>query len=441
MEQELLKFIHKNDLFSSESQILVAVSGGVDSVVLLNLLAQLKFNISVAHCNFQLRAEESEQDMGLVMSLAEELEVPCYTKRFDVKEYTLAHKTSIQIAARNLRYQWFRNILIENKIDYLATAHHLNDSIETTLFNLTKGTGISGLKGIPVKNDWIVRPLLCFTKENILAYAEKEKLKWREDLSNSENKYSRNLIRNEVIPNLKNINLSLEETFKSTIQRLNQTERIYKEYIQLKKREIIQKQEKCIAINKFALLSFTEPLMLLFETIEEYGFNYQQAEDIISGIEQSGSLFYSNSHQLNIDRDSIIIEQIDKQKIEPIEISTLLKEVKTVLGSLSFDIIPKEGYEIEKSPDIAALDYDKISLPITIRPWGKGDKITPIGMNNQKKLSDLLIDEKIPILQKQKTLVLETNGEIAWVIGLRISDNFKITSPTKKVLRLQIRKD
>lgn len=438
MLNKLVAFIESNQLFAKKNTFLIAASGGVDSVVLCHLFSKAKYDITIAHCNFQLRKDESDEDEAYTKQLASNLNVSFYSKKFDIKSYSKNNKISIQIAARNLRYEWFKSLLTTHQFNYIATAHHASDQAETVLYNLTKGCGISGLRGIPLKKENIIRPLLFATKEEIIQYAQENNLEWREDTSNQKNKYSRNLIRNQVIPKLKKINTGFEETMLRNIDRYKSIETFIAAEVSKIKFQYLFQSETNWTLN-LAWLS-EDYKILLQHILVDFGFNYFQFKNIYQSINSSGKSFYSDAYQLLIDRNQLFISPI-KEKTG-IDIITINKsKSKFCFGSYNFflSIQKRNTIKISKSLQIAYLDYDKIVFPFTIRNWKESDRFIPLGMKTEKKLSDFMIDEKIPVNLKKQIPIFISKNKIFWIAGFRIDDKFKITNITKKVLIIKIK--
>lgn len=436
MVNELQTYIASNDLFGQKDKLLIATSGGVDSIVLCNLLSLLNYDISIAHCNFQLRDEDSNGDEVFVEKFAEELDIPVFIKRFNTKNYANEYKISTQLAARNLRYKWFNDLVKKHQFKYTLTAHHASDQTETVLYNLTKGTGVSGLRGIPNKNKNIRRPLLFTTKENILAYAQANKLEWREDSSNTEDKYSRNLIRNQIIPELKKINPSIDETMNRNIEKFKTIE----VYLDAESAKI--KSNHLTQVNNASTLGLdwlTEKnKALLHHLLSPYGFNYFQVEAIYTGRSESGKTFISSSHQLSIDRQQLIICTLDDIPFIEINVSSITSDIKIPFFQFTFTQQKSTETTISKDGNMAYLDADKLTLPFSIRPWRQGDKFMPLGMNSEKKLSDFMIDEKIPVNLKKRLPIFESDNQIFWIAGYRIDNRFKVTENTKTVLIIKL---
>ncbi|MES2286778.1 MAG: tRNA lysidine(34) synthetase TilS [Bacteroidota bacterium] len=459
----LLNHIKKEKLFSTTEKVLLTVSGGIDSVLMCELFHKAGLNFGIAHCNFQLRNEESDEDETFVNTLAEKYNVPFHFIKFNTAVYAKKNKVSIQIAARDLRYQWFEEIRKEYDYNYVATAHHQDDSIETFFINLLRGTGISGLHGILPKHGAIIRPLLFTTKNEIESYAKKHKLKYREDSSNASDKYVRNKIRHHVTPVLKELNPGFENTFNKTINHLREVELIYKKDIETKRSKIVKQEKNNILISIKQLKKLQAITTYLYEFLKPYNYNTSTVEEIISTLDgESGKQFFSNSHRLIKDRELLIIEprkesqeiRIKKQetgiknqelrnKKQGSGLDTMDSEITVLKNQKEIDLdtlklsfkseVNSPDTEIQKSTSIAYLDLEKLEFPLEIRKWQKGDVFYPFGMKGKKKLSDFFIDKKLSLNQKENAWLLTSKGKIAWVIGQRIDNRFKITDKTRKI--------
>lgn len=446
--QNFKDYIGQNTLFTANDKILLAVSGGRDSVLMVHLFKLSGYNFGIAHCNFNLRGEESIRDEHFVKMLAATLDVPFYVTHFETKAYATAHKVSIQMAARDLRYQWFEEIRSKEGYAYIALAQHQDDAIETVLLNLTRGTGIAGLHGILPKRGHLIRPLLFLSRTEINELMEGEKLDYVEDSSNLSTNYARNKIRLKVLPQLKEINGNLEVTFQHNIQRFADTELVLQKVVaDLSRNLLIQKQDGihlCIAEVK----GLSPQKLLLFEVLKPYGFSEHLVADVLQALDkQSGISFFSSSHQLTLDREDLILKALkDKNAVTRQHLLIHAKEGMTALPegelnmlSLSKSIFDKD-YGFKNDPFEAYLDAEKLIYPLVLRNKQTGDKFKPIGMSSFKKLSDLFIDEKIPVTQKDDIPVLVNgNGEIIWVVGLRADNRYKLGPGTKNVTILTFR--
>ncbi|HEY8936534.1 MAG TPA: tRNA lysidine(34) synthetase TilS [Cyclobacteriaceae bacterium] len=432
--QQFLNHIDQNNLFKPTDRMLLAVSGGLDSMVMLHLFKEAGFSIGVAHCNFQLRGEESKGDEALVNMTCVELGIPFYLKRFDTEVYAWEQGISIQMAARDLRYNFFNEVMLEHNYNWLATAHHGNDSLETVLLNLVRGTGIEGLTGIAVKHDKIIRPLLFATRHSLEEYAVFRRLQWREDSSNASDKYYRNLIRNQVIPILKQINVNLEDGFQHTIERLRGTSALQALVLNKFKEEAIHVKAGSVLIDSVKLKAMPRPAVVLWELLKDKGFNFGQCHDIMDVRHQPGKIFYATHFQLAIDRSHFIISQKQNHEYSEIQIDESQLTVTLLHTTLEFETVKKRDFNLVKDLQLAQLDYDSITFPLTWRSWKPGDQFVPLGMQHHKKLSDFLIDMKISVPDKSLVTVLESAGKIIWVTGYRIDDRFKVTDKTERVL-------
>lgn len=437
MLDQLLNYISVQKLFQSEQNVLLAVSGGIDSMAMVHLFHQTKFNFAVAHCNFHLRGEESDDDQSMVEKEAKKGGLSFYVKSFETEEYAIEHGISIQMAARDLRRAWFEELRIREGYDVIATAHHLNDSLETILFNLTKGTGLSGLKGILPKNEKYIRPMMFASRAMILNYVKANNIFWREDRSNSSIKYHRNLIRHKVVPELKKINPNLEETLSQSLQKIAASERIYRRVIDNYKETLIELSNDGFRIDKRKLKSIEEGQIILFELLEEYGFNFHQVTDILLTIEgQSGKSFHSKDYQLVVDRQFLFISITNEEKIIEAFVDRNMESLEVFNNRLTFERADTAEVEFSENKDIAFFDVDKLEFPLNIRNWKNGDWFHPLGMKHKKKLSDFMIDEKIPLNLKKQVLVLTSGEKVVWVIGHRIDDRYKITNQTRKAYKV-----
>lgn len=434
-------FYQKQQLFSKADAILLTVSGGKDSVVMAHLFHASKLNFGIAHCNFKLRGKESDKDEKFVQNLAKKLGVSFYSKSFNTAAFAIDKKISTQMAARELRYQWFEELTLKNNYQFIATAHHKNDVAETVLINLTKGTGLRGLHGIAAKNGKIVRPLLCFNRQEIDYFIEKNCLDFREDLSNKETKYVRNKIRHKVIPELEKINPAFIETmFNETL--------LFAELEQLLEYKIDEDRKKCVKvlsqhteIDIEQLLSLQPIKTYLYYFLKPFGFNFSDVEDVSQSLnKQSGKTFLSGTHQIIKDRKKLIISEFASDNNSEIVINSI-NDFKILPIKINAKIVNNEVLgSLKKDKKIAYFNADKISYPMVLRRWEKGDRFKPFGMKNTKKLSDFFIDEKLSLKEKEGVWLLTQNNQIIWVVGYRINDDFKITSTTKNVLLLEIKK-
>lgn len=433
MQEQFLNHIDQNHLCTCEQKILLAVSGGLDSMVMLHLFKKSEYTIAVAHCNFQLRGAESEGDEQFVRKVCDQLSIPFYTKHFDTEVYSTTLGVSIQMAARELRYAWFDELLEQKGFNRLATAHHLNDSIETVLLNWIHGGSIESFSGIPLINGRIIRPLLFATRDAIENYAKENQITWREDSSNQTDDYSRNFLRHQVLPKLKEINPSLETTLARGLRRVYQELSFFERQVDVWKAQHLKQQGSNIMIEKKSIVNAA----LLWNAIKIFGFNFDQCENVMVALHgQAGKQFEGTSHRLTIDRSHLILSPIENN-IEEIKIEQ--GQDKAVHGSWMMQINTLASVEPSPDPMVATLDASRLKFPLTWRTWKPGDYFFPLGLNHKQKLSDFLIDKKVPLPDKHQITVLESDGQVVWVVGHRIDNRFRITPETRSVLSFFLR--
>lgn len=437
MLEQFLNHIDQNRLLKKDDKVLLAISGGIDSMVMMHLFTTAGFDVGVAHCNFQMRGTESEEDAGFVRTIANDHNKPFYLKSFDTLVESEKSKLSIQMTARKLRYEWFHSLAVRHNFTVIATAHHLNDVFETILLNLVKGTGLDGLTGIPVKQKNIVRPLLFASRQQIEDYANQHNIAWREDSSNLTDHYQRNLLRHQVVPLLRQINPSLETTFADTLIRLHAGREFFHSFLKQFSIRNLYYDGKHIMIRKDQLMNHPFASVLLWELLKDLGFNFDQCVEITKTDHEPGSLYFSNEYQLTVNREEFIIgKRADKQKIF-VEIKPDDEHVSSSGQSLVLSLKSMDQFKLKKDKIIAQLDADKIRFPMIWRSWEEGDRFIPLGMSQYKKLSDFLIDEKVSLPDKERVTVIESDGDIVWVVGKRIGEDFKVTEETKRVLVIQ----
>ncbi|WP_316746286.1 tRNA lysidine(34) synthetase TilS [Pedobacter gandavensis] len=433
-------YIQQNALFSTEDQILLAVSGGRDSVLMAHLFKQAGYNFGIAHCNFNLRGEESVRDEHFVKMLAATLAVPVYVKHFDTKAYANSHKISIQMAARDLRYQWFEELSKAEGYAYIALAQHQDDAIETVLLNLTRGTGIAGLHGILPKRGKLIRPLLFLTRKTINDLIDAENIDYVEDSSNLSANYARNKIRLKVIPQLKEINASLELTFQQNIQRFADTEQVLQQVVADLRSSMFRTEHDGHYLSIEKVKNLNPQKLLMFELLKPYHFSESVIGDLIQALDkQSGISFYSNSHQLTVNRADLIISPLKREANgHHLLWHPTTDKIETPNGTLSSIHLSKaefdKDYQIERDPNKAYLDTDQLIYPLILRSRHPGDKFKPFGMKHYKKLSDFFIDEKIPVTRKDTVpILLNGNGEVIWLAGMRQDNRYRIGPATKNI--------
>ena len=427
--------------------LLVAVSGGIDSVVLVHLLHQSGFSFSIAHCNFQLRREESERDEAFVKTLAAQYDKLLFIQKFDTENYAAQYKLSTQEAARKLRYDWFAEIVNSQRsavdgrqsaIDLIATAHHANDNIETLLINFFRGTGISGLHGILPRQNNIIRPLLFAKREDVEAYANDNHLQWVEDSSNASDKYTRNFFRHHLLPLVKEVFINAEDNLLQNIQRFSEAGILYNQAVELHKKKLVEQKGNEVNIPVLKLQK-TEPLLtIIWEIIKGFNFTSSQVADIKNLLTaENGKYVASSSHRVIRNRAWLIIAPLQTEEAKHILIEEndgkiVYEEGKIVLYKLTTD-----NYQLSTDKNIATLDAKYIQYPLLLRRWKPGDYFYPLGMTKKKKLSKFFIDGKLSKTAKEKVWVVEMNKKIIWVIGYRIDDRFKITGSTKEIMMIK----
>jgi len=433
---KFLDFIKSEQLFEVEDRILLAVSGGKDSVFMARLFALSNFPFAIAHCNFQLRGAAADEDADFVESLANELVVPFFSVCFDTKKVANDRQISIQMAARDLRYEWLEETRRLNSYAYIAIAHHQTDTIETMLINLVRGTGIAGLHGILAKRDHIIRPLLAFTGKEVADYIHLNRISYRDDSSNKETKYSRNKIRLEVLPVLREINPALEATFSSTSKRFHSLEKFLDRQIDdLRKTLFLEKEEGVFYIPIDSLNVYLSDQYVLYELFKPFSFLESVLNDLITSLSQqkTGKLFYSNTHQLLVDRDRLILRKIQLNLEDELHIESLPMEF--VWKGKRFKVSYSADTSISKDPRKAKIDEGSVTLPLKVRSWRHGDSFIPFGMRGTKKVSDFLIEKKISLDEKGKVpIFLDSNDDILWVAPLRVGERYKVSEKTKKVI-------
>lgn len=425
--------------FLSKSKVIIAISGGIDSVVLAHLCKKLNLDFSLAHCNFNLRDEESDSDEAFVLDLAEDLNVEVFVQNFDTEAYAKDFKRSIQMAARELRYNWFAELAEQLKFDYILTAHHADDNLETFLINFTRGTGLNGLTGIPMKNENIVRPLLPFSRQEIEVYAKENQIKWREDSSNSSRKYLRNKLRHEVVPILKEINPQLLDSFQNTLDNLNATSEIVADSVDaVANKAIVSLDEDDVFFKVSEFKNLKNPKAYLFELLNEFGFT--EWNDVVNLLDaQSGKQVFSSTHRLVKHRDYLILSEKKSKATKSVTLSEAEvknSKVKTPLGILFFD---EADAVKENSNTTIYVDKNKLNFPLGLRIWKEGDVFHPLGMKGKKKVSKYLKDEKLSLIEKEKTWVLTSNNDIVWIVGKRADERFKVTDKTEQILKVELK--
>jgi len=440
LQQEFLQHIKQFVHLQPSRKQLLAASGGVDSVVLCDLLFKARCDFDIAHCNFQLRGEESERDERFVRSLAEKYRKDIFVERFDTNEYATTNKLSTQVAARELRYNWFHKLIEDNKFQYLITAHHANDNIETLLMNFFKGTGIAGLHSILPVQGKIFRPLLFAKKEELLNYAHTNSLQFVEDSSNSSDKYTRNYFRRKVIPMIKEVYPTVEDNLIDNIKRFTEAEELYQQAVQLHKKKLLELKGNEVHVPVLKLQKSSPLSAIVYEIIKDFGFTANQTKDVEGLLEsESGKYVQSASHRIIKNRNWLIISPNKTEEADNVLIEAGASKISLASGDLHVELFNKpNNFQIPVDANVAALNADDITFPLLLRKWKQGDYFYPLGMRKKKKLSRFFIDIKLSRTDKENVWVLESNKKIIWIIGYRIDDRFKISDNTKRILKITL---
>jgi tRNA(Ile)-lysidine synthase len=436
--QSFRSFISQHQLFNTADRILLAVSGGKDSVLMVHLFKLAGYEFGIAHCNFNLRAEESQRDEAFVKMLAATLDVPFHVTHFNTKAYAKENRCSTQMAARDLRYQWFEEIRTRESYTCIALAHHQNDAMETLLINLTRGTGVAGLHGIAPKRDRLIRPLLFLTRNDIEQIISRENIDYVEDSSNLSDHYARNKIRLNVIPQLKDINPNLEHTFASNIQRFQEVEAVIQLTVQKIRAEIAKQTSIGITMPLHEIKALHPRKLLCYELLKPYGFTESLVGEVLESLDkQSGTSFYSETHRLTLDRLQLLITPIAAQKISNLLIHPSDQSIDLPTQTLTIHYAAGNAFASDGN---AYVDYDLLIFPLVVRSRQPGDVFMPLGMKTFKKLSNFLVDEKVSLPEKdQVPLIINGNGAVIWVGGLRQDNRFKVQATTKKVAIFELR--
>lgn len=436
MLEKFQQHINLKFSFLKKKKLLIALSGGLDSVVLTHVLHKLNFDISLAHCNFNLRGIESDKDETFVENLGEKLDVKTFTSSFETKKYAEENQFSTQVAARNLRYDWFEKLINLHLFDFVITAHHLDDNLETFLINLTRGTGLEGLTGIPEINHNIVRPFLIFSRDEIETYAKENKIEWREDKSNASTKYVRNKIRHQIVPILKEINPNLLDSFQKTSEHLQESQQIIDESIANFKKKVVEKSENGnLKINISKIQQTNNPKAYLYQLLKEFGFTeWNDVTNILTA--QSGKEVVSKTHRLLKDRTFLLLAKKEEQNTNAVFLIT--EKTQEIKDPIHLKISTLSEIENENA-DTIYIDKDKITFPLTLRKWQHGDYFYPKGMQGKKKISNYFKDEKFSLLDKENTWLLCTENKIIWIVGHRQDNRFSTDKNTVAIFRIALK--
>jgi tRNA(Ile)-lysidine synthase len=441
MLERFKAYINRCNLIAEGDRLVLALSGGIDSMVLADLLLKSKVDFVVAHCNFHLRGEESDGDEKFVREFAERHGIQCFVKHFETEKYAEEKGVSIEMAARDLRYAWFEELRLQLDYEKIAVAHHADDQAETFFINLLRGAGLRGLKGMQPKNGVIIRPLLWASREQIHQYAIENQILWHEDHTNAESVYLRNKIRNQLLPVFDELHPEARQGLYKSLEHLSAENELFRELLKEKLAQIVRRED---GIQKVKVPEPVEgptlSFQLLFEWLRNYGFNTDQCRFIFEAMETGiGNKYFSPTHQLVIVRNELQLSEIKFVEDEEIQIEIGKGEIISPIH-LRFSRFEKSSdFIIDKSLDVALLDADKIQFPLTLRHWRHGDRFHPLGMKGSKLLSDFFVDQKFTEAQKQNVfLLVSAESEILWVVGYRIDDRFKVTSETKSVFRCDL---
>jgi tRNA(Ile)-lysidine synthase len=442
MLSDFKKYIGDNNLVRKGDNVLLALSGGIDSMVMADLFLRAGIKTGAAHCNFCLRDNESDEDEEFVRSYAESRNIPFHSVRFNTRQHALSRKISIQMAARELRYEWFELIRKQHGYNSTAVAHNMNDNIETLILNITRGSGIAGLTGIKPINNNVIRPLLFATRYMIIAYSNKYKIRYREDKSNAEIKYTRNKIRHLVIPVLREINPAIEVTLNNASGRLNDINDIATRFARETGEKIFSRGESDVVVADLNLLiPYLENRSLIYELFKQFGITDSLLTGLFNVIRgRSGARINTLSHRLFKNRHQLIISPgstADRDREYSFMNISDMRVHDSIRSTRKIKMMP--GYTIPKERNTACLDYQKISFPLLIRKWNPGDYFYPFGFNHRKKLSDYFIDRKWSVLDKEKAEIIESGGRIVWIIGERIDNRFRVTDTTTEILLIKAR--
>jgi len=438
MLEKFRRFVQSNSLCQPNDRVLLAVSGGIDSMVLLHLYIEAGYKPGIAHCNFHLRDAESDGDEKFVKSIAENLDVAYYQEDFNTEQTAAESGISIQMAARNLRYRWFEEIRKRYGYNFIATAHNQDDVIETFFINLSRGTGIRGLTGIPVRSEKVIRPLLFAPRESIVDYATEHNIHFREDSSNASDRYLRNRVRHHLVPMLEEENPSFRNALMDTMLKLSETEKVYERELLQLKQKLVRTEGDRTRISIRDLSAHDARKSILFEILSEYNFSSLAMEDIIHSFEgPSGKQFLSSTHRVVKDRDDLIITYLDKEEKQKFYLERQSGRIAEPVDLEWMVVDHTETFHIPNDPKIACLDLHKLQFPLMLRHWRSGDYFQPLGMQGMKKISDYLIDTKVSLPDKERTWLLTSGSEIAWVIGMRLDDRYKVRPGTRQVLMMK----
>jgi tRNA(Ile)-lysidine synthase len=444
MIDQFQAYINRYNLLTEGDKLILAISGGIDSMVLADLLLKAKVEFVAAHCNFHLRGEESDGDDWFVRKFAEKRGIQCFVKHFETEKYAAEQGISIEMAARDLRYAWFEQLRQQLGYDKIAVAHHADDQAETFFINLLRGAGLNGLKGMKSQNGVIIRPLLWASREQIRKYAVENQISWREDHTNAESVYLRNKIRNQLLPAFDELHPEARQGLYKSLEHLAAENELYRMLLKEKLAQIVERDGDVqkLPYSKLVKTEVPEPVegptssfQLLFEWLRQFGFNTDQCHFIYEAIGTGiGNQYFSPTHCVVIGRDELQLSEIKEKTDDEIQIEIGEEETFSPVH-LQFSKLERTAeFIIDKSSDVVQLDFDKLSFPLTLRHWRHGDRFCPLGMKGSKLLSDFFVDQKFTEYQKQNVwLLVSADGDILWAVGYRMDDRFKIGQDTKTV--------
>jgi len=440
MIDQFRSYINRYNLLAEGEKVILALSGGIDSMVLADLLLKSKVRFVAAHCNFHLRGEESDGDEKFVQEYAEKLGIQCFVKRFETEKFAKEQGLSIEMAARELRYAWFEELRQQLGYDKIAVAHHADDQAETFFINLLRGAGLRGLKGMLPQNGVIIRPLLWASREQIRQYAVENQIVWRDDHTNAESVYLRNKIRNQLLPVFDELQPEARQGLYKSLEHLASENELYRELLNEKLAQIVEQEGETQSFPTLNPKLSTLNFQLLFEWLRQFGFNADQCRFIYEAIGTGiGNHYYSPTHRLVIGRNELQLSEIKEDGNEEVQVGLGEKELFSPIH-LKFAQFGKfADFTIDKSSAVAQLDFDKLKFPLTLRHWRHGDRFHPLGMKGSKLLSDFFVDQRFTEQQKSSVwLLTSSDGDIVWVVGWRIDDRFKVTNETKNIFVCQM---
>lgn len=431
-------YLHQSLAVDAQDTFLLAVSGGRDSMLMAHLFVSSRYTCVIAHCNFHLRAEESDRDEALVRKYTEDQGLPFFVEQFQTEAYAKENGISIQMAARDLRYAWFRRLKAEQGLTWICIAQHQNDHIETVFVNLTRGTGLAGLQGIQAKRDDLIRPLLFLTAEEVIAYVRAESIPYRDDQSNFSAKYARNKVRLEIIPKFKEISADFEATMLDNILHFQEAHALLQSFISPIREALFIKSGEGFKIEKAELKAYVGNMPLLYELFRPYGFVKQILLDVLAQWDgEAGKVFHAPKYRLLMDRHYFFLEPHNVGSVELPALNIEADAKAFTFGGYDFTLSVSDSLSILRDPTIAQIDEDKLVFPLTLRYWREGDYFYPLGMEGRKKLSDFFVGQKLNRFAKNRVpILINGNAEIIWLVNLRLDNRYKMTESTKKVVTL-----